>query len=734
MTGYFLVQCGSTLAALVVLAAVGGWALFPFRSRERPYLWLVAPLAGIGILSLCLTGLFHGCRLKLPAAFGIALALNGGATLLAAWRAGLPCRRARDWAVGVAVLLLLTVGCVWIVQGSAIRSGEPTIVVVGGSDQFGYAHAGDWILRHPHQVPEATPERPYESWLELLQSDPRPGAFLLAALAGWVRGTTTLFSYDFATGVALCAGLLGFAASFARRPLTLLLLLATAGLSLWLRNSRTGYFGKVLTYPGYLLLAHIFIQTWRVTTVGRAFSLVALSTGFGLTLSPVALLALFAVLGGGIGAASLLVWCLGKLARGTPSVRDPGPLWKGAVLALAASLPVNFASPVQVSFACFRAAPWNGVDPEYIRAEALDVSINWERTDQPGKLRPRLIKAALVCAALAFLWAVACRAPVPAGLLLTSGLVVFSLSRGRLWSVYQFQGLLYPLALAGTLLLLQERAVWKWRWRRLAGCCLLLALAASRVPQMLGTYQTVTGLQPGVPGYIAQSQITSLVEKAGGATLDVCHCEVCPCLALLVELGARDIPMQLRSPSWQVLLNYRPWLTPRYPRRGDYLLTKWFEGVPSQDRAFTGVVWGLVADEGVWIGAIRPPLGLGKDNIHGYYFWVGADRAEVDLGNCNESAEDVELTAAVEILDGVQNAGGRTVRWELAGEQGRYEVGASDREIRIPLRLPPGDHKLILRVEQTPPPVPPGGPGLRVLLFKFALRTVRQPYQTSRSR
>ena len=70
-----------------------------------------------------------------------------------------------------------------------------------------------------------SPEKPYQSWLYYLhEADPRRGAFLLAALAAWFRGTTTLFSYDFTSGVALCAGLLAFVGAFTRRSLLLLLL------------------------------------------------------------------------------------------------------------------------------------------------------------------------------------------------------------------------------------------------------------------------------------------------------------------------------------------------------------------------------------------------------------------------------------------------------------------------------------------------------------------------------
>src|SRR5262249_30139384 len=159
------------------------------------------------------------------------------------------------------------------------------ILLIAGSDQFGYAQLGDWILHHPHEEPVLSPARPYESWIHLIHThmggDPRRGAYLLAALAGWCRGTTTLFSYDFATGVALIAGILGFGAAFARRFPMLLLLLAGIALSVWLRNARTGFLGKTLAYPGGVLLVWLLIQTWYHASVPRALSCLVLGSGYG---------------------------------------------------------------------------------------------------------------------------------------------------------------------------------------------------------------------------------------------------------------------------------------------------------------------------------------------------------------------------------------------------------------------------------------------------------------------
>ena len=184
MLAYFFVLLGSTLAALLLLALAGAWSLWAFRDRNRPFLLLASPLAGIATLSLTLSVLYVICRLTVPVSFLIALLVNGAATLAVCGRGVremLP-RRRRDAILGLTTLLGVAAGSVWGVQGTALRQREPTILLAAGSDMFGYSHMRDWMLRHPHEMPVASPERPYQSFPEILVNyDTRHGAFLLAA-------------------------------------------------------------------------------------------------------------------------------------------------------------------------------------------------------------------------------------------------------------------------------------------------------------------------------------------------------------------------------------------------------------------------------------------------------------------------------------------------------------------------------------------------------------------------
>ncbi|MBI1915730.1 MAG: hypothetical protein HYS12_13505 [Planctomycetes bacterium] len=725
MREYFLAQCGSTLLALLALAAAGGWALVAFRNRERPYLWLAAPLAGIGTLSLSLTLLYDICRLRLPASFAVAMLLNVAATAAALWR-GRPWQfRRREWALGLAALLGVTAAGVKVVQKTAIRQGEPTILITAGTDQFGYAQNGDWIVRHPHEEPAISPDRPYESWIawghSLQGGDPRRGAYLLVALAGWCRGTTTLFSYDFATGVALIAGLLGFGAAFGRRFPVLLLLLAAVAVSVWLRNARTGFFGKTLAYPGGVLLVWLLIQTWHSASVPRVLSCLVLGSGFGLCHNVLAIATFASLLCVGVVLVSLACRLLDRLGGRERPETEPAPVWKGVLLGLLVVMPLGVCTFSAVR-TYFNLRQSNDVlAPDFIFAEALDVNINWEPMEVPSKLRHTLILASVGITATCLLWALACRAVVAAGLLLSGGILLAGWWSGRSWSMLQTQGILYPLTLAGVALLAQHRSVRRLLPLRLAALLLLLALAGLRGPQMIGTWREATRTNHGVPGFIAQSDIAAVLNRVqDGGVVDVCHQELCPCLALLAELGARDIPVQYRGLAWSHVVGYRRWAPRSFPNCGKYLITSWAQGAASASNS-SCALWAVVRNEGAWVSQVKPPLGMGRDVPHGYHFWVGRDQTEIELSNGMAAPVEMEFVAYTEMPAAPTDPRKCTCTWEVAGQKGKLDLKLSDHEIHIPLRLPPGDHKLSLRVEQVSPLC--GDEGRRLLLSRFGLRT-----------
>src|SRR5262249_30095714 len=128
--------------------------------------------------------------------------------------------------------------------------------------------------------------------------------------AAWLRGTPPLFSYDFASGVAVAAGVLGLAGAFAGCRRSLLVLLAAGVLSLWFPISRLGFFGKTLAYPGCILVAFAFLETWRQPAATKLGVLALLGAGVALCHHPFTLAAVVTlVLAGGLatGAARRLL-------------------------------------------------------------------------------------------------------------------------------------------------------------------------------------------------------------------------------------------------------------------------------------------------------------------------------------------------------------------------------------------------------------------------------------------
>ncbi len=116
---------------------------------------------------------------------------------------------------------------------------------------------------------------------------------------------------------------------------------------------------------------------------------------------------------------------------------------------------------------------------------------------------------------------------------------------------------------------------------------------------------------------------------------------------------------------------------------------------------------------------MKSPLGVGHDPQHGYHFWLGGERAEVELSNGTTTPMNIDFVANTEIPLAPADPGKRTLVWEIAGQSGKVKLTPADREVHIPLSLPPGDHKLSLRVEQTSPV---SAEGMRVLISRFGLQ------------
>jgi hypothetical protein len=319
MVLYGLGLWGQTLLAVAALGLVGGWALWPFRRDDRPFLWLAAPLAGLAVLALALCPLYFACRLPLPWCLAVAGPSLAAATCFLLLRRGRAGVKGWPWAAAaaLAVSAMFTLGS----NATAVRLGEPTVCLREGTDTIGYSLFADWFLQHPGEKPGYGPELPNQAFIHADWDDTRPGAFLLAAAAAWARGTTALFSYDWANGVALACGAMGLAGLFASGRLSLPLLLAAAVLSQWFPASRCGYFGKTLAYPGCLLLGYLFWEACRRPGAARLLTAGVVGAGVCLSLHPMVPQAVLGLLLAGLGLALVVHPLLGPAAPGGPPRR-----------------------------------------------------------------------------------------------------------------------------------------------------------------------------------------------------------------------------------------------------------------------------------------------------------------------------------------------------------------------------------------------------------------------------
>ncbi len=447
MNTYGWLLLGQTVLALAALALAGGWALVPFRRDERPHLWLAAPLAGLFTLGGSVAVLYFFARLPFDWCLWLALALNAAGTVacLIRVRPSLPTPQHRAVAAVVALAGAYwgTVSC----NKSSIDAREPTLASMDGSDMFGYAITADWLRSHPAaRPPQRTEAFEVMIHVNLFGDGGRPLAFVLAAAAAAARGTTALFSYDWASGVMLAAGLLGFGGVFARNSFALVLLVAGAGTSNWLANARSGYFARSLAYPGAVLLAGLFLSCEGRFSRRQVAVLAALGAAVAFALAPVFSAVVLGMVAGCYLAALVLVYPLKRW-------REDGTTFKADVLKPGLAAVAVCLATVLPAFALHYAgrerigvpsapAVWKVVIPV-----SLDLAPPAMPLLKPLTEKRLLYGCAALLAALAAV-ALAYRRTAALALLLCVAVVPLSYALKQNL-LHTFQGIVYPLTLAG---------------------------------------------------------------------------------------------------------------------------------------------------------------------------------------------------------------------------------------------------------------------------------------------
>lgn len=554
------------LTCLLGLALAGGFILAPF-GRRLPYLWLSAPLAGIGMMSV---GLTAGFMIDLPLVWNLALnvLILSSLTLWTLFRLPQP----TNILLPSLLILLFSGLCTVTIQDTTLRSRGPGVLLKDGTDSLGYAHVADWLRTHRwSEPPVADPSVPYQSWPAYGRSDHRPGAYLFLAALSWLRRESGLFTYDFASALVLCAGLLGFGGAFAHSRTGLLLLLAGATVSSLFDLSRSGYFGKILAYPSALLVASLFLHSLEDMNVKKLARIGALALGASLLQSgiPVALFLCLAWTGVPLG--RVRHWLSRSKQTGFPESPTPAigvsfmHLVVVAGLAAGSWLLVRGGLPNMPMNMVWGNVLLVGLD---LKHHALFLPM---RIPKAG-LNVLLVGTLLVHLALAGV-AIYRRNIVATGLL--GGLFCFllaALSLNLRWPFYQSLGALYLLAVAGAIRLWEDLPHSSMRIYRIGIPLLFVLLVGSRIPRFIVSANRYLGSRAFDTERYLKSDLDRIHTIIGKKTVDLRLPEAYPALAVLVELGRRDVKLQMDPDTWRVLVGYRRWPPPAVEKPGDLLL------------------------------------------------------------------------------------------------------------------------------------------------------------------
>jgi hypothetical protein len=575
----FLREYAWLLLLLALYGAVGGFLLVPFR-RTIKYALFAAPLAGLLISSCGIAALYTVLGLSL-ATSAAAMAVVGGAATIVALARSRP-RLARDDLALVLIAAAVAAVAVYLANATTIKLGAPGFLYMDGTDQLGYAQLADWLRAHPiHQLPDATPARPYESWPEFsFHTDPRFGAYFTLAVISLLRGESGMFAYDNATAVVLLAGYVAIAAVLARSPRGFALLLVGLLTCHWFEYSRSGYFGKTLGYPSALFVAGLFLAARKELAREHITILAALTCGAAVVF-PGTVTALFLVVLGG----TFLAFRLLFEPRDLAAVKD-----EGLVLALLVG--------VAVASSGLLSRPSHALYPQH--AVSWPAMLSWlfdlkavPDDDAAMLLFPsaRLLLLQVLAIGVSgalLLAALVKRNAAAAGFIAGPPLLIAALfAAGATTIAYELPGLIYPASLCGAIALVEAGPAGEpGRGRRMGyGLLALIALAiALRLPRYAIGVRRYAGA--GVPGWTqyAKSDMDRLATAIGTDTVTVNVTDRVQGIPILVELGRRQLAMRWTPDAFRAILGYRPWTISEAPRTGNRSLRLELLATPPDER------------------------------------------------------------------------------------------------------------------------------------------------------
>jgi hypothetical protein len=662
---------------------------------------LAAPLAGLAGVSITLTILHYWFSVAVGwcLASGVPLLCVPTVVLLLSSGRG----RFRPSLAAGAVLLAATVWGTVVANWTAIRAGEPTIACTGGTDQWGYAAAADWMIHHPGESPVYTPEHFERAILQFvlqIQGD-RPAAFLLPAAAAVVRGTSAAFSYDWLCGIALAAGLAGVAGFFGTTRRGLVLLLAAGLCCLWLSISRAGFLGKLLAYPGCLLCAGVFLAAWTKPSPARVVAAAVLGLGVGLCLHPLApLMVLVLVYGGGL--AAQVTQRLFRCAIPEEGARPPG-LLRHAVFG------VCLISLMTGPWFAIYSARYVSVNPPIFHAldyqvlVALDLDSLFGSVVGATTTTPLLVVVAVLNGLLLLVAHRQGNVPAQACLLVTAVVPAAWLLNLKL--LYVYQGLLFPLTIVGAVLLMQW-PVARWRgWGRQAGIGVMaLGLIAVRAPQAYCSLQIHLLRNMSWHKAFRQSQAEALRSLTHGKSVLLASNQLYPAMLVWAEVHNSGGHIRFVEPTWHQL--FRNWvsyfnsnLEPAPPGRVDLLLVDSSNSTSSARVARAANLDLLAAGGPPVIACVTSPQMPAVAPDSKQVILLNKDEALVGLWNGTGGTASVVVMAEASPGPGTADLSQQTIEYQCNAVQGLLRLSSEgDGKLRLRVELAPGYNLLTWKV------------------------------------
>jgi hypothetical protein len=728
---YFLKLVGETALALGGLAACGGWAVFLFPGNNRPLRWLAAPQAGLATLALLLVGFYFGCRLPFWAAGSLALVLPLSLTAYLAWKRGLARPGLAPLAAGL--LTAVTSWSTYVNNRASVESSGPALLISFGSDMIAYAQAADWVVRHPPSEQAVWDlERPYEVFVSanLYHEVSRPAAFLLLGLASWVRDTTALFSYDWLCGVALASGVLALVGCYASNRRDALLLVAAGCICAWLPVARTGYLGKLLAYPGCMLLAAVVYETWQGGGVARLLGAITLGVGTALSLNPSVPPA---VIGGlfAVWFPCVVVRCLASRSwRIEPNGRHVlAHLAWGAGVFVLATLPFVAWHHIALGRNTFGVPNYPYVAWDWVFPSALDVEscLMWGVGQERAG---HLLMAALALQLVLVVVAIARQRGQALGYLLSALVLAVGWCLNDR-TVFAYHGLLFPLAIIGAVLAGQGPALRGPRWLLPTTTFLLAAgLIGVRAPQAVFSHRLLVRTPTSSFIVYRDRDVRQLRALLGTEPVDVYACGCQDAGLAIGELALLGAQVQLREAGWRATMSivHHSAKVPNW-EQGRYRLSiagsNW--SPPEQIRFLAGRLQ-LSEDRG---GLAITNLACGPGHFAwtpaGKLFWVGNNPVDIELWNGTGRTVPVVLAAESAIGPANPDLTRRTLACECAGQKCEQELNNTHGwQVRLSFDLPPGAHTA--RVWFSAPVASPGDDFTRGLLLQLLnYRLERRP-------